>query len=623
MKCCLLAVSSIVKLCFYLLVALVTLFSGAEHCHGGFALTFYPIDPHNSKILNSRKSNLSEVAERFLFSGEGAIRKFKGSRGHTNFSQIYFPVDTKERLAEQLGFSGSDVGRGWFAVLTAKVRVPDDGDYRFVGLGDGVLVVRANSKAVLDARSTFYAPENYRLDISYLSDGAGVKNRSLRAGEWISLRKGAMLTLEVMIGTDELNGAFYLMMDKKDGGYPEHTDKGGAYPLFVIDQPTDGLPKGNEGGGIRNPPVVEYLLFPKYSGGAGENKFTQQPESSDFQDEGTENQSRTVEPLETDARWDGEFHIKRSYVGKAHGKLTLWVKNTGRNSKWEFEVAKAPETPTQSKATNDFVHKDTRLNGKTTEKRGKGTSRESFLQSQIREGRAKTEQLIPVSLSYEFDTFSCELARGKGTEAPVQLGAGERRANLDKGYPFDLQGPTGRRWIAENGLVRRKGERDLAFANRIQIFMTQYFTYNSDRGFTFEDAFRYRGIACGGAALLFSSIMRHNNIPARIRGGRWLQDQHKAGDGGYAIQVHVKTDFYAEGVGWVCVEFPYGEKDPEKITEVFGKDGGFLTMHINPFVTSRDFFILDQGFRLYANGSGVSPVYEWWEGGIEPVSTPE
>jgi hypothetical protein len=601
-----------VRLSFYLLTIFLVLLTSAGRCYGGFSLTLFPLDQHNAKIMNSQKSDLSKVGEKFLFSGEGAVRKFKGLRSNKALSQIYFPVATKEMIAEQLGFSRNDVEEGWFAVLTAKVRVPASGDYRFVGLGDGLLVVRANGKAVLDARSTFYAPEKHRLDISYLSDGAGVKNRSLRAGGWIPLKKGAMVSLEVMIGTDEPNGAFYLMLDKKGSGYPTPTEQGGAYPLFVIDQADGQLPTGHAGGGIRNPPIVEAWVFPQYLTGEGADQFIVKSENNNFREESVENGRREGADLVPHERWSGDFHLKKSHVGKARGHLTLWVKGEGRGNKWEFEVAKAPETSTQSKTTNYFTYKGVKLEGRVDERRGKGTSRAGFLKAQMREDKPRGEKLLPVSLSYEFDAFTCELVPGKGEKVPP-LGAEERRANLDKSYPFDLQGPEAKKWISENGLVRQKGERDLAFANRVQIFMTQYFTYNSDRGLSFKDAFRYRGIACGGAALLFSSIMRHNDIPARIRGGRWLQSQHKAGDGGYALQVHVKTDFYAEGIGWVCVEFPYGEKDASKITEILGKDGGFLTMHINPFVTSHDFFILDQGFRLYSNGNGVAPVYEWWE----------
>jgi len=43
--------------------------------------------------------------------------------------------------------------------------------------------------------------------------------------------------------------------------------------------------------------------------------------------------------------------------------------------------------------------------------------------------------------------------------------------------------------------------------------------------------------------------MRANGIPARLIGGRWA-DSQKGDDGKY----HVKSEFFAKGVGWVPVD---------------------------------------------------------------------
>lgn len=583
----------------------------------GFEYTFYPLDAHNAKALKGSKLRVDELGERFLFSGTSSLRSYKGMRGRGSFSSIYFPVGSMADIAGRLGFPDLTQG-GWFAVFSTKAISPQTGKFRFVGLGDSTLVVRINGKPALDARSMFYAPERYRLDLSYLSDGAGVKNRSMRAGPWINLRKGERVDVEIFMGGEDDSGAFYLMIEEEGSGITGTL--GSEYPLFSLED--EGFPLVPEAAaGGRNPPISSSFIFSSKGESGTTFDATKSPDGGDIiARTGRDEAQGGVGSMEEDkASWQGDFHLKKTYLGKAKGKLTLWMQPLGRRTQWEMEVASMPKTTTQTPSDNYFLHEGRKMLPKITVKRGWRGSKNTFLSHRFKEDRNDYEDGIVVAVVYEFDAFSSELVRGRGSNPVETLTPTERRDNLDLGYPFNLDAQEVRKWVADHDLVRKKGERDIAFANRVQVFMTSYFTYNADRGMSFEEAFRYRGIACGGAALLFSAIMRHNDIPARVRGGRWLQSQYKAEDGGYNLQVHVKSDFYAEGVGWVCVDFPYGEKDPKKITELFGKDGHFLTMQINPFVTQKDYFIMDQGFRPYANSIGQPAFYEWWEAEIEPA----
>jgi hypothetical protein len=583
---------------------------------GGFDLSIYPITPESASTPASRNIDISEVAEKFLFQGEAALRQLKGFKSDKHLSHLYFPISDKDQIIDALGFSGKDTSGGWLTSFSTKVTIPRDGRFRFVGLGDSVLVVRANNQPALDARSEFYAPEKYRLEIDYLSDGAGIKNRSLRAGPWMSLRQGSTLALDILFGGDEPQGAFYLMLDEEGADYPRPTPQGGAYPLFAMGEVDPSSFSGGMVGAGRNPPIQDAVVFPLLTVPTGSTSVQPLPPTTQVPADLPSQPAVEDRASENLNRWEGDFHLKRTLLGKAKGKMTLWFRGLGSGTRWVFEVASVPETNTQLNATNHFICQGEKISAKTLSKRGLNTAKQSFLESQHREERGEQEKGICTSVAYEFDVYSSELAQGKSDEPPETLDEAERRENLNTSYPFNIDGKEVKKWITEHELIRREGERDLAFGNRVQVFMTKYFTYNADRGMSFEEALRYRGIACGGAALLFASIMRNNDIPARIRGGRWLQTQSKGPDGGQNLQVHVKVDCYAEGIGWVCVEFPYGEKDPQKITEIFGRDGHFLTMQINPFVTRKDHFILDQGFRAYTSSQGQPYTSEWWEAEI-------
>lgn len=311
--------------------------------------------------------------------------------------------------------------------------------------------------------------------------------------------------------------------------------------------------------------------------------------------------------------WEGDFHVHSVPWGKFKGVLTGWYQPSDRERRWEFRSLRIPETWGQRNTDNYFVVGDSKLDQKIVKERGMDTLSQTFVEGAFRQGNRETNTLLKVSMLYEADLFKTRLVRGMGTGPVEKLTGADRRRFLTLSFLSDVDRMSIRKWMKDNDLVRRTGERDLAFASRVQTFMVGHFVYNGERRMSIEDAIRFKGIACGESALLFGKIMRMNGIPARSRAGRWTQTQEKTPSGGDDIKVHVKVDFYAEGIGWLVVEFPYGEKNPQKIDECIGWDGDFLTIQIDPFVSKGVGVVFDQGFRGYSKGIVQPLVYEWWE----------
>lgn len=599
------------KVSFAFLV--LALFAG--HAGGkGLTFSYYPMDGKNGDLLNKQEMTIQDVAEKFLFSGEGALRKFASYRGAKKIPYIYFPVLPSAGVAEVFGVSPNIVSGGaWVGLLKGQFVANKSGRFRLVGLGDEVLVVRVNGRAVLDARGTFYPTSEYKLKVEYLSTGGGASKRNLRAGPWITLTKGVLVSFEVLIGAGGGDWSAYLLGSEKNDKDVEGGK--GKYPLLVFgeDPAVSRLAESHSEEGDQSP--IEGIL-----------SFASQSRQGDFVDRFSttnldprrNNKEEEMGVTEDaafggDGRWTGEFHIQSRPTGKVKAVLTGWYRYSSSFSKWTFQSPVAPETLGQKNATNYFAEKGVRLNSKVSEIRSPDGPRQAFVEAGWQQDRRDTNAIFPISVVYETQLFSSRLVPGQGTTPAEKLSSSDRRVCLSLDWPFDVERGEVRRWIDDNGLMRKKGERDLAFASRVQSFMVGHFLYNADKRLELKDVLRFKGIACGESALLFGAIMRLNKIPARMRAGRWAQTQVKIEEGNEDTKLHVKVDFYAEGIGWLVVEFPYGESDPAKIAEHIGTDGGFLTIQINPLVKNRGEFIFNQGFLGYGKNAIQQIAYEWWE----------
>ena len=125
------------------------------------------------------------------------------------------------------------------ALYKGEICAPETGKYRFVGRGDDVLVVRVKKRVVLDASLNPQTdwngddPLNYKYEAYY--------DFGLVLGDWIYLREGDEVQMEVLIG-EEPGGGFHcqLYIQQEDKEYPTVVEKSLIErPIFPIFKTTN------------------------------------------------------------------------------------------------------------------------------------------------------------------------------------------------------------------------------------------------------------------------------------------------------------------------------------------------------------------------------------------------
>lgn len=206
---------------------------------------------------------------------------------------------------------------------------------------------------------------------------------------------------------------------------------------------------------------------------------------------------------------------------------------------------------------------------------------------------AQTDDLkskLSMKVQYTTTLYSRHLAvAGDGVAAKVvPLTASESVAALAEFGDIDFKTPAFQKWLTSAGYLRRKTEGEIPFARRVFLGLRGSYTYDYK-----NDMDRKASVVCdaaksdcGGLSLLFTAVMRANEIPARTLFGRWATSA-KADDKIGAIayyQWHVRAEFYAATVGWVPVDLATSiqhDKSQDGL-EQFGHDAGdFLTLHID------------------------------------------
>ncbi len=138
---------------------------------------------------------------------------------------------------------------GWLCCYKGEFSVPEDGEYRFVGMADDAMLVRVDGETVFYA---FWPGEGHGLAVEYRSgwepetvcgrggtDGANLRpwphghfghRESLYKGSWKRLRKGVNYTIEIVVGESAGFLASACLGVQKKG---EEDDE--DFPMFTIE----------------------------------------------------------------------------------------------------------------------------------------------------------------------------------------------------------------------------------------------------------------------------------------------------------------------------------------------------------------------------------------------------
>ncbi|MEI8339983.1 MAG: hypothetical protein WCH43_00405 [Verrucomicrobiota bacterium] len=160
--------------------------------------------------------------------------------------QIYVPVSLSEMAGKCFGQDKVEANF-WVVHYKGSCMAPKAGTFRFVGLGDNVLVVRLNKHIVIDYRASLppgVAPAGGQAAAGGLASannsasdlGPAGPNWPMVGGKWFDVREGDLLEIEVLIGDSGGFFSAYLFIEEKGAHYAKRKDapKFFAYPVFQL-----------------------------------------------------------------------------------------------------------------------------------------------------------------------------------------------------------------------------------------------------------------------------------------------------------------------------------------------------------------------------------------------------
>jgi hypothetical protein len=207
-------------------------------------------------------------------------------------------------------------------------------------------------------------------------------------------------------------------------------------------------------------------------------------------------------------------------------------------------------------------------------------------------GKSKLVHHFAGKAEYEATLVARKLVeRTPGTKYPSvpKLTAESRAVNLQTSPLYDFESATFTDWLKEEELYRRKNESELGFARRAFLALKSEFTYDyqAEMNRAASNVCEVGKSDCGGLAVLYASVMRANEIPARALAGCWAKSSKPGAtlNGVRYNQVHIKAEVYVTDIGWIPIDLSSAinhDKTPEGL-HYFGNDpGDFLTMHVDP-----------------------------------------
>ena len=175
-------------------------------------------------------------------------------------TMFYIPLQEAGEAPKTFGVQGKVKPNNFIIHYTGSFAAPEDGTYRFVGLGDESIIVMVDGSVKLEGNWVpflSYAERNDRPGESVLEFFPTIKaNESwarLREGEWITLKSGQPRKLDILLveqGDPTAPGggnfAFVLLMEKQGVKY-ETKKRGGqtvtVLPPFLLEEPDSGMQK--------------------------------------------------------------------------------------------------------------------------------------------------------------------------------------------------------------------------------------------------------------------------------------------------------------------------------------------------------------------------------------------
>ncbi len=183
--------------------------------------------------------------QKFVKSGFGQAlsRYFKGPDVLYS-TQIFIPELPAGEAPKAFNLEGKVRGKRWAVAYSGKVIPPVSGQFRFIGIGDDVLLVRFNGRVVLDAGlvsltgkrpKEFFNLEGMAEEAPPPKDVNHTFIRNFASGDVFTVRAGTPYEIEILIG--ETPGGFFkamLLLDQIGAEYQKDNRGNPKFPIFKL-----------------------------------------------------------------------------------------------------------------------------------------------------------------------------------------------------------------------------------------------------------------------------------------------------------------------------------------------------------------------------------------------------
>ena len=305
-----------------------------------------------------------------------------------------------------------------------------------------------------------------------------------------------------------------------------------------------------------------------------------------------------------------QFHMET--VSARHIKAILtdaWETPKFTPRWWAFYAPIPPAYSGQSHVKADLSLDD------MTDQRGQ-TQELSPLQRQMLWLRADAPaQAVPnvvtTRVTYEVTLYSRHILPGPPSAPILDIPAASRAFDLRSSETIDYTAQPFQHWLDAQNLRCSSSEGDLAFAFRVYqaIRKLYHYYYEPTQNRKASNICLVNQSDCGGLSYLFVATLRANHIPAHSLAGRLAKSASKPEDYG---QCHVKSEFFANGIGWVPVDMSFGVSSTDQdCLRYFGNDpGDLLVMHQDTDIvlapqglSSNTYYTMQKSIH-YASGAG-------------------
>ncbi|MEZ0386219.1 MAG: hypothetical protein ACAI34_04065 [Verrucomicrobium sp.] len=234
------------------------LFGSKEKDAAGLIAIIYDLKQTQSRQpSNVSAGEYPDVVKEFLQKGwdELVLNRFFRITRPLYSTQIFIPRISADVAPKAYGVDNVMRPSAWVIHYKGQVSPPEDGTYRFAGYADDVLAVAVNNKTVcigarpdMEMKSLWKSTEN---------EGADAFNGNLMYGDWIPMKKGEPIDLDVLVG-ERPGGDFcaFLLFQKQGVDYPK--DRSGKLILPVFQLAPQNIPGKDDG---KSPPFQKSGLL--------------------------------------------------------------------------------------------------------------------------------------------------------------------------------------------------------------------------------------------------------------------------------------------------------------------------------------------------------------------------